>query len=396
MATIGLLPVAHLKVSLWGIPLYLPEIPILLALFSLWLSRGREVWLARIDRVLLFGIGLFLLGALISFLVNPWSLTGLGMLKSWFMFPALFGWLLVLVCRDSNREQLVVGGVLTVLTLIAWRSLFLAWSGVMTYDGRLAGDYTSPNFLAFLMALGLPLLLWFPQEMRASWLFRSMAPLIALGLSGALLFTRSYGAIGAVSIVFLVWIFRSGRGVWSQKKMFLFLGLLVAGVFLLSEVQSEKWQSLVSLDVRSSFASREMIWRSALRIAVNHPLGIGVGRFQDEYLSYQAFFPPYLEWAVPEPHNLALAVFFATGTVGFIGFSIMLVRVLFLLWRTRASVGGGHISGLLASWGVFLLLGLVDTPLFKGDLAYLFAFLFALSLLAIQKRLPEESENRQD
>lgn len=388
LATIGLLPVAHLKLTLGGFPLYFPEITVLGALVSFMVSRERMAP-TEIDRMVSWGLALFLLGAGLTFFLNPWSLTGLGMLKSWFVFPFLFGGLMLQVCRNYQREQMVMGTVLVTLTLIVLRSLYLAITGEMTYDGRLAGDYTSPNFLAFLMAFGLAFTFGLFEMKRANGSHQHSLILVALLLGGTLLLTRSYGAILSVVLVALGW------GLWYARQSLvriLMVIILLAGTlgtWFLLESGSDKWQSLVTLSERSSFASREMIWRSAWHIARENPLGIGVGRFQDEYLGSQAFFPPFLEWAVPEPHNLVFSVFFAVGPIGLLGFLILIGRVLLLLFRSQRSLRQCPHQWLLVYWALFFLMGLLDTPLFKTDLSYLFGLVLALSLASITKKPPE-------
>ncbi len=385
LATIGLLPVAHLKLTLGGFPLYFPEITVIGALVSFLVSRERLMAPTEIDRMVSWGLTLFLLGAGLTFFLNPWSLTGLGMLKSWFVFPLLFGGLMLQVCRNYQREQMVMGTVLATLTLIALRSLYLAITGEMTYDGRLAGDYASPNFLAFLMALGLAFAFGLFEKKLPIGLYGPSLVIAVLAIGGVLLLTRSYGAILSVALVTLGW------GLWYARQSFvrIMVGIILLtatlGTWFLLESGSDKWQSLVTLSERSSFASREMIWRAAWHIARENPLGIGVGRFQDEYLSSQAFFPPFLEWAVPEPHNLLLAVFFAVGPIGLLGFLILIGRILLLLFRSQRSTP----QWLLVCWTLFFLMGLLDTPLFKTDLSYLFALMLALSLVAITKKPPE-------
>ena len=381
---------AHLKLTLGGIPLYAPEITVLGALVFFVLSRKKMASPVGIDRVIWWSATLFLFGAGLTFFLNPWSLTGLGMLKSWFVFPFLFGWLVLQMCRTPQRERLVKETALAVLTLIALRSLYLAITGEMTYDGRLTGDYSSPNFLAFLMVFGLALTFGLFEKRLSRGLCRFSLLFVVCMLGGTLLLTRSYGAILSVALVALGW------GLWYARHSLLRIMMVILllsgtlGTWFLLEGGSDKWQSLVTLSERSSFASREMIWRSAWHIARENPFGIGVGRFQDEYLSSQAFFPPFLEWAVPEPHNLVLAVFFAVGPIGLLGFLILLGRIIALLFQAQRSTSQWPHQWLLGYWALFLLMGLLDTPLFKTDLSYLFALMLALSLSPITKKLPEE------
>ncbi|MDP3962279.1 MAG: O-antigen ligase family protein, partial [bacterium] len=145
----------------------------------------------------------------------------------------------------------------------------------------------------------------------------------------------------------------------------------------LFESGSEKWQALTQLENRSSFASRMMIWQSAGKMIADNPIfGIGLGRFQEVYLEYQKYFPPYLEWAVPQPHNLYFAVWLQTGLMGLIGFTLLIAWVIFLLVKNK-SRESALLLGLLT---LYLLYGLFDTPFFKTDLAFAFWLVIAFIL----------------
>ena len=106
-------------------------------------------------------------------------------------------------------------------------------------------------------------------------------------------------------------------------------GILFFTVSALFFVQKEFFENRVSSD-RSSLSSRTMIWTSALHIARDNPiLGIGPGNFQTKYLEYQHFYPPYLEWAVPHPHNILLTFWLYSGILGVIGFLIVVYLIAF-------------------------------------------------------------------
>lgn len=383
-----LLPVAHLKVTWFGLPLYLPEMAVFGAAVSFWFSSKRKEGISLPDKIVLIGIGLFFFGGVLSFFGNPFSYTGLGMLKSWFLFPIIFGYLLWSEIREDAKRERVLWLWFLVLMGVVLRSLSFFATGEMTYDGRLSGDFTSPNFLAFFLAPGIFLSLSFlltatEEQKRGKILFLGTC----LTLFFFVLFlTHSYGVWMGVIVALLSFFF--GRAFANGiKKEWRILGLIFFAALSLFvfDQGSEKWQALIHEEERSSLSSRMMIWQATLKIAIDHPLlGIGVGRFQEMYLAYQVYFPPYLEWAVPEPHNIFLAVFLATGIVGLIGFLIFFSRMIFLLTQRTFVFGEtkkqqGAVL-MLSLWVLFLCYGLFDTPYFKNDLAYLFFLMVALSL----------------
>ncbi|MFZ2984944.1 MAG: O-antigen ligase family protein, partial [Candidatus Moraniibacteriota bacterium] len=257
----------------------------------------------------------------------------------------------------------------------------------LTYDGRLAAWYLSPNYLAFFLAPGTLLAHHFyfhPFGARMKT-FRHVFLLAFVVFMVVLFFTRSYATwVGLVvaGLAFLFLDMPESATRW-KKSAALFLLVTVFSALLLLESGSPKWQALTSLQERSSLASREMIWRVAVKIISDHPvLGIGLGRFQEVYLSYQQYFPPYLEWAVPQPHNLYLAVWLQTGLLGLLGFTLFIVawlRKMLALRRSEGENGGRrNLSALLVALLVlYLVFGLVDTPFFKTDSAFAFWFLIA-------------------
>lgn len=383
-----LLPWSHVKISLIGAPLYLMEIAVLLAAIGALSGFGAGSLSFRslgLPSSFLLGAALLLLGALVSLWSNPITMTGMGMVKTWLLFPLLTVFLLGLV-RPSQREiEALLGIWLSVLGSIALVSLGYFVSGNMTYDGRLSAWYGSPNYLAMLLL---------PAPFLASYFLThedSRAKGMALGFllpSLAVIFlTRSYAAwlCLALSFVLLAWL--NGNLSWKLPKrlmpmaaIFLVLGTL----FIVMEAGTDKWRASVNFEERSSLASRLMIWTAAIEMLDRSPVvGIGLGRFQEEYLGLQPLYEPYLEWAVPQPHNLFLALWLQTGLLGLSGFALLSFVWIRNLWKEAKVENKKRASAMLLSiFAAWMLYGLVDTPVFKTDLAFSFwmlvAFGFAL------------------
>jgi len=120
----------------------------------------------------------------------------------------------------------------------------------------------------------------------------------------------------------------------------------------------------------------------------NFIFGIGPGNFQNKYLEYQKYFPPYLEWAVPEPHNIYLAFWLQSGIIGFTGFIILIFS--WLKKITKEILNNQKNSHILAvSLGIMtyiLIHGIFDTTYWKNDLSLVFWIIFSMALL-IQDRV---------
>ena len=192
-----------------------------------------------------------------------------------------------------------------------------------------------------------------------------------------LLLTTSHGAwFGVAGALFASFVFSK----ISEKLRIIFLtaGIVLGMTAPIFAVRFwPRLQNAFGISERSSIASRIQIWRSAFAIGRENPVfGIGSGAFQEEYLVYQKNYPPYLEWAVPQPHNIYLAFWLQTGFLGLAGFLLLLV------WFFRKSLNDRMLD--VGFW-IFLVMlytllhGSVDTLYWKNDLSVIFWALLALT-----------------
>lgn len=380
-----LLPVAHLRLF-DARPLYIAEIPLLFVaslvlmhkalLQKLWMLLREEYWL-------FIGSFGFVAGVSLTFLINALPFHSLGLVKSFVVLPLLLTWSLLLLVKSTTEARFIVKFWWFGLVMSALVGLLFFFNGQLTYDGRLAAWYSSPNEFAMLLAPGALLGLWLTQTSvsRQRWWYF----LGTLTITLALCLTRSYAVLGS-AIITSLWLLTPviKRLTRRQKFASLLLGAMLGMSLLILEGGTDKFQSLIAFDERSSFTSRLMIWEAALKISQDtFPWGIGIGHFQSMYLEYQVYFPSYLEWAVPEPHNLVLSLFLAAGLLGFLSFAWVMGIALYRLWSLRITQNNEISTGArlyLGLFGLLLLIGLVDTPYFKNDLTLVWWGLLGLSL----------------
>lgn len=161
--------------------------------------------------------------------------------------------------------------------------------------------------------------------------------------------------------------------------------LVIAIGLIFFEIDSEKWQSLTQYNTHSSMASRIIIWNVSLYMIADQPIfGIGLGRFQEMYLLYQPYFPPYLEWAVPQPHNLFLALWLQTSIIGMVSFLLLGMFWFWYMFRCRHQCDDVIVrqisTTLIALLTFFFFLGFTDTPFFKTDSAFTFWIIVGLGM----------------
>ncbi|MFZ2193852.1 MAG: O-antigen ligase family protein [Candidatus Moraniibacteriota bacterium] len=371
--TVLAIPSYLLKVSLFGLPSNVLEILIGLNVIIWVLFYAKAVDFKKLFlkyKKYIVSIALIFFGLSISVLINRSYAVGLGILKAWFFLPIIFVFIINSVIAKEKRKNIFSVYFLSAF-LVASSSLVYYFFGWISYDLRLAGIFNSPNYLAMYLSPALFVAYYriFPEAIKRHGVYILISSVIIII---TIYLTYSYAAWLSLLLAF-------GIVLDLEKKLFKKISLillLMIGLFFLQQGKS-KFLDLVSLDSRSSFSSRIMIWQSAEKIlADNWFWGIGAGNFQTKYLEYQKYFSPYLEWAVPHPHNLFLTWWLYSGIIGLIGF-ILLIFVWFrdiLVGQKKSSLG-------LMGLGImfyFLLHGLFDTTYFKNDLAIIFWLLFSL------------------
>ena len=309
-----------------------------------------------------------------------------GVWKSWFIVPWLYLIVLVDSLISSNNSQSrdkKVKSILTVLTAsgltVALIALFFWLKQDLTYDGRLKAFYLSPNHLAMYLSpiLVLSFYLYFFLKKK---LLKIMLFITHCLLFFVIYLTFSYGAwLGLIS----AFIFLSVSQRKKNSFYFIIFMLILIILSLGSQLSDQKLNTFLD-SPRSSLTSRLIIWRSALEIIKDHPwLGIGPGLFQKYYLAYQVRFEPYLEWAVPQPHNLFLAFWLQTGLIGLIGFVWLMIIFFRQSFKKLKSLDIQYsilIPFLMAVMIYFLVHGLIDTPYWKNDLSVVFWLVIGLAI----------------
>lgn len=371
---IFLAPLYLLKINTW--PLTVLEALIWIFIF-IWLAKGelkKEKAIATIKNKLYWPVLLIFAGVVLATIVSADWRASLGILKTWFLAPLLFVLIFDQVFESEEGVKVFLSALAASAGGVAAVALVFLALGRLTFDGRLAAFYLSPNHLA----------MWLVPGLIASWswwfetkkIWQKILLLLASGLILApLYFTFSYGAwlglgAGLILAVNLLW----RRGMISKKGLLALGGLLLIlflGVIFLQLFSAGSNKLIgIALSSRSSWQSRLMIWQSAFLILKDHWLaGIGPGLFQPYYLAYQKYFPqPYLEWAVPQPHNLFLAWWLQAGLAGLVGW-LWLVVVFFRQTGSAILKKSLPMIFLLAVMMYFLVHGLVDTLFWKNDLA---------------------------
>ncbi|EKD58956.1 MAG: bicarbonate transporter, ICT family protein [uncultured bacterium] len=371
------LPLYLIKANIFGLPTNVFEIAALLLIFFSLLHKRKIISseLRNLPRSLMFGSALILAGTILSLLFNENKLTGLGILKSWFLIPMLFSFTLYIFTDSISDLKNSLRALFFSTSLVGLTALVYKISGLVTFDNRLSAFYLSPNHLAMYLAPGLIFGAYFlfdaiSKKILPSIIFYLFSTAL---VTVPLFYTYSYGAWIALilsAIIVTVASFPKSK----QLLKIIFLASIIFSTLLISQLGTEKLTDAINLSPRSSLSSRATIWLASIRLIQQRPfIGIGPGNFQDSYLSLQSHFPPYLEWAVPQPHNIFLAFWLQAGILGIAGFLIVLFFVLNRLFQLlKHKKNEALASSFLLFFLYTLLHGIIDTTYWKNDLSVIF------------------------
>jgi len=328
------------------------------------------------DKFWFYPIFLIFLGVTISTLFSNNIQTSAGIWKGWFLAPLLF--LIVLINNIKIKEQIrnIVFALFLSGTVVSLIAFFYWLNNNLTYDGRLQAFYLSPNYLAMYLSpiLILSFYLYFCVKKN---IYKIILFIIYCLFFVIIYLTYSFGAwLGLfIALIFII--------INSRKEKINFSYLLIGILFLLlvcllfGQMPNKKLQGFLDFSY-PSLKSRLIIWQSAWEIIKDHSLiGIGPGMFQKYYLEYQNKFKPYLEWAVPQPHNVFFAFWLQAGLIGLIGF----IWLLIIFFRSKYST----LNTILMAAMIYILIhGLIDATYWKNDLSIIFWIITALSYTKIR------------
>jgi O-antigen ligase len=400
LITLFFLPVYLIKIKFSWVSFNILEL-LIAALCMAWIFNKNTKYLAKGEacqerqildiplrgitrRVTKYKIPAFLIfiGLILSVIANGNYYAGFGAIKGWFVFPIIFA--IILFDALKKDDSLLKKSLLALFfsgVAISAIGILYKFLGILTYDGRLKIFWDSPNQLA--MFLSIPFLIgllfaWREEEAKKKRVYVSSLVLIGL----CLLYTFSYGAWLALTVALFVlfWLEYSKK----EQKKYLAISILIFAI-IISLASLYKYKRLQNIGERSSLASRFAIWKSAGLMTRNNSLfGIGPGNFQEKYLEYQKYFPPYLEWSVPQPHNILLAFWLESGVVGLIGFIILLV---YFFRDNKKAIKIDRDLGILflGTMTYVLIHGLVDTTYWRNDLALVFWVVVAMNCFLAEK-----------
>lgn len=258
-----------------------------------------------------------------SLLGSEWRLQG---------FLTLFsGGILYVLVKNYFKEadkKFFNSSVLTGSLLLSFVAIyqgitfhFVAGSNIATYQGRIVGTMGNPNFLAGILSMMLPFILFasfankgfvFSKISNKSFNFiikmaSTVLILTAISLTGS----RS-GMISTGFVIFLALTYYFRK----QKFRNLFIGITAVCLVFVFLQTSIKTQRI------SVWDNRDLIWREGIKAISARPI-LGYGQE-----NFELIYPKERHVKVDSAHNIFIEVGVSSGVVGLVLFILLLLTAL--------------------------------------------------------------------
>lgn len=376
---LAVLPVYQMRAEVFGIPVTVLEISLLLFVLFVggtFIVRKEKPRWGEAQLLVV----LFLATATAGVLISPNTQEALGIWKAYFLEPIAFFLVLVNIIRHSRDIRLLYLGLgigVVVIGLVSfWQAIDLLPAALPYAEEvppRLSSVFSFPNAVALLTVpvtlLFMPFFLSHLAARRASVFIYGG---VFFGLFALLLSVSEAGFLGFFAgVIALLLLERRWRFLLA---MLIIVAAVVLGVpSVRHEVSALATFSDTSTDVRLR------VWEGSVRLLVHNPItGAGLAGFPDAYDRYRD--AAHVELLL-YPHSFVLNFWSELGLAG-------LLTVLALLVQFFRRVGrrmSGHLEpyrmGILAAMVGLLVHGFFDVPYFKNDLALLFWTLLALAVI---------------
>jgi putative inorganic carbon (HCO3(-)) transporter len=408
----GLLPTYLIKGDIAGFPTNFLEIASVMFLAGLAVrfivhknfrraASERLRFLFTQHRGLLVVSGIFLAAAVLATVRSIDVHRSLGVLKGWYILPMLTALGVYAVIRRKDQAYYLITSMSLSAGLVSWYGLLKYYlPHPWKYFGyRLNSVYTSPNYHALfvvpILVLALSLLFYAPAVRKHRLMFALLAGSSIINI-WALILTESFGGFlgfaAGMGFLVLAQAFKKKAGKKTAFAALALFVLFVGGLFSYSVHSAKFHRDFYNVHGTSSLRGRIEVWSVAREIIKHYPvMGIGLGNYDKGYIAYihQAVSWEPLEKVMIHAHDIFLDFLTDSGIVGLLSFLLVLG---YIAWKfgwageRRDILTYASVAALVAT----IFHGLVDTPYFKNDLAYMFWLFVALFILSLSFY---ESEN---
>ena len=291
----------------------------------------------------------------------------------------IFVFILIRTVRRPNELQLVLWAWVVGVGYVGYQ----AWGGVgVHFRGRLSQGIGGPDFaessdLAAHLIASLPLIgaMFFCAR---SWKGRTASLVIGALAVNAIIMTRTRNAVFGLTAMALAAAFSLPRGYRVKGWAAIIVGGLLA-VQLTDPGWWDRMSTIFDYSGDAAATDRLRFWGAAVDMAIDHPLGIGVGNFQHYVLEYVSGLT-----VIRSAHSTYFECLAELGAAGLMLLLAIIAAVMFRLNRVRrcAQRIDPAVTVHVGRWESRLHLGWQAMALRAGLAGYLACAMFTTRLWA--------------
>lgn len=306
-----------------------------------------------------------------------------GIYRQFLVEPLAAGYALYLLLRTESQVRLAAWAVVGSGLVPAAAEVVTGLREIRSFRNwdvhPPTGFYLNPNFAALMIVPALAVALGLALETRRRGLALAAAAALLLGL--VISYSRG-GFVGLAAALIVIWWLGIRR-----KAPFAVGGIAAAalGLLLIPRMLQRLQHEFDANDPNNTVLSRLPIWRAAVHMIQAHPLtGIGLDSFAADLKIYA----PQVQETHTHPHNFLLNFWVVLGVLGLLAYLWVLVwvgRAIAAGVRARGTLWPLYI-GLAGALAAILVHGLVDTTIWRNDLALQFWLLAAIATAGLQAR----------
>lgn len=337
---------------------------------------------------LLIATFLFVLGATVSIFTSIDTRAALGLWKAFYIEPIILAFILYTTIKEKKDIHLILLGLIlcglgtSILAIYqhftGWLVPHAFWANRNTY--RVTAWYGFPNAVGLFLAPIIPLAIYLIKQKikhpAFAFILYSLFSILSLL---AIFYAKSTGAtIGVAAAIGVLLLLHK-----KTRLPALILGI-IAIISLFSLPPTNPIRQEVLMQDRSGQLRLDM-WAETTQYLSEHPItGAGLASYHEVIRPYRI--DKWIE-VFHHPHNIFLTIWVNIGLIGLIGF------VWIIVWFYRVAlqqiIGNSKLKienfspYLIATMTTFVVMGLVDSPYIKNDLAMVFWMVIGLAIISV-------------
>lgn len=262
--------------------------------------------------------------------------------------------------------------------------LLVIYQTVMGITNRPGGFGNHPMHLAGILAMVIPVIFVVVMDKNFSAKLRTacvwLLPILLIGAIAG----RSRGLW---LTLLLVLPFVGYKYLLENKKyLMVAFGVLAVlfGVFWTTPKLKNRVASITNVTTNKSNIGRLSVWESSINMIKDHPVtGVGLRQFKKQY--DQKYDLKRVKFNLPHSHNNFLQIFAEAGVIGFLGFAVFSIFVLWNNFMDWIKNRNPYSLMLFALWAGFTGFGLIDATIYGSSTSktiwLMTGFLLALKVL---------------